>query len=1011
MSLSPTTPAPMGWFLCVITDKDGTGGSALYSFEEVWQVDGALEVKGGGRYGDKDVNPGRCLTGADLAVDDYALVRPADGEGGLAWELLPADLSGGGGLSITGTDNRIVRMNGTSAIQDSAVTVDDSGNVGSANSFFCSAGSGYYSVLSGTGVELQNGGEVEMWGGRILIGDSLTTAPLSGLTYSIIEEHRFFAQATTGLGGNRSAYLGTLFPDETGSQDSGMLILGAVNSTGTAGNDITVRLFARHSSNDPHSLGVNLAVLYSPESAGGASLLVERGYAVGLLSGTPQLGVTGSLGPGAAVTGGIVTSLGSGSFGDVTAAGDNTFTGVNTFDGDGIKIKGASGSSGVTITPGTTYSADRVFTLTTGDAARTLDISAGDVTVTVAGNALTSAADAAAQRAVLDLEVGTDVQAYDATLTALAGLTIAANSLSIGTGADAFSQVSFAVNTFPARASTGDLVAKSITDFGLGLVDDADASAARTTLGLGTLATQSGTFSGTSSGTNTGDQTITLTTDVTGSGTGTIVTTLATVNGNVGSFGSSTAIPSFTVNAKGLITAASTNVVIAPAGTLTGTTLAAGVVTSSLTSVGTIATGVWQGTVVGSAYGGTGVNNAGRTLTISTNSGTISFTSSVTLTVAATASVSGTNTGDQTIALTGDVTGSGTGSFAATIANNAVTLAKLATQAANTILANATTGAAVPTAVAISASRLVGRDASGNITGLTVGGGVEFTSGGIQRSALTGVVTAAAGSGATVFPAGVLLGYIDGYQMSRSSATTVTVTAGTCRDSADGSMIYFGAATKTLQSSGSWAAGSGNNGLDTGARANSTWYHVWAISQALGASADILLSTSASSPTMPSGYTLKRRVGSIRTDGSGNIIDFIQRGDQFLWKIPRQDVLATNPGTSGALYTLSTPLGVRTEAMLVAVGYDQISGLAHYASRCYVSSPDVDNVAADWASGSGLSWSLFVNTAVTNWQMGTMDRVWTDTSSQVRARIAVSGSSAQLIIQTRGWVDARGRDA
>jgi hypothetical protein len=65
-------------------------------------------------------------------------------------------------------------------------------------------------------------------------------------------------------------------------------------------------------------------------------------------------------------------------------------------------------------------------------------------------------------------------------------------------------------------------------------------------------------------------------------------TTLATVNSNVGSFGSSTAIPSFTVNGKGLVTAASTNVVIAPAGTLTGNTLAAGVTNSSLTSLGTI---------------------------------------------------------------------------------------------------------------------------------------------------------------------------------------------------------------------------------------------------------------------------------------------------------------------------------------------------------------------------------------------------------------------------------------
>lgn len=74
-------------------------------------------------------------------------------------------------------------------------------------------------------------------------------------------------------------------------------------------------------------------------------------------------------------------------------------------------------------------------------------------------------------------------QPLDATLTAFAALTIAANSLTIGTGADAFSQTAFAANTFPARASTGNLEAKTITDFGLSLVDDADAAAGRTTLG------------------------------------------------------------------------------------------------------------------------------------------------------------------------------------------------------------------------------------------------------------------------------------------------------------------------------------------------------------------------------------------------------------------------------------------------------------------------------------------------------------------------------------------------
>lgn len=106
--------------------------------------------------------------------------------------------------------------------------------------------------------------------------------------------------------------------------------------------------------------------------------------------------------------------------------------------------------------------------------------------------------------------------------------------------------------------------------------------------------------------------------------------------------------------------------------------------------------------------------------TLATQSGTFSGTSS------------GTNTGDQTITLTGDVTGSGTGSFAATIANDSVTYAKMQNVSAT--------------------DRLLGRDtaAAGDVEELTVGGGVEFTgSGGIQRSALTGDVTASAGSNAT----------------------------------------------------------------------------------------------------------------------------------------------------------------------------------------------------------------------------------------------------------------------
>lgn len=190
----------------------------------------------------------------------------------------------------------------------------------------------------------------------------------------------------------------------------------------------------------------------------------------------------------------------------------------------------------------------------------------------------------------------------------------------------------------------------------------------------------------------TGNQTVTLSGDASGSGATSIALTLATVNSNVGTFGSATQVAQITVNAKGLITAAS-NVTVTPAvGSITG--LGTGVATALAVNTGSAGALVVNGGVLGTPSSGTLTNatglpistgvsglgsgiatflatpssaNLASAVTDETGSGPLVFGTGPTLTAA--------QIGSGTFATTGDIRGSNTFSL---YVRNAANLGNLA---------------------------------------------------------------------------------------------------------------------------------------------------------------------------------------------------------------------------------------------------------------------------------------------------------------------------------------------
>lgn len=279
-------------------------------------------------------------------------------------------------------------------------------------------------------------------------------------------------------------------------------------------------------------------------------------------------------------------------------------------------------------------------------------------------------------------------------------------------------------------------------------------------------------------------------------------------------------------------------------------------------------------------------------------------------------------------------------------------------------------------APATSGSSILYGNGSGGFSNVTIGTGLSFSGGTLTNSS-----------------SGAIRDYIAGFILSTAgSSATMSIAAGQATDSTNAISISLSAFSKTTSS---WASGSGNGGLDTGSIAINTWYKFYVINGTDGT--DVIFTTAAlaTGPSMPSGYTYFRYIGSGKTNGSSQWTSFTQNGNDFRWITPPLDANATPLTTAYSNITLTVPTGIIVQA------YGNIAGIAGdtYQIRPVFASDGAPNsTTSPLATISGNGVAL---TASGKWF------AWTNASSQIQA---ASNSSNNVYITTEGWVDPRGQN-
>ncbi|WP_243368852.1 hypothetical protein [Microvirga solisilvae] len=222
------------------------------------------------------------------------------------------------------------------------------------------------------------------------------------------------------------------------------------------------------------------------------------------------------------------------------------------------------------------------------------------------------------------------------------------------------------------------------------------------------------------------------------------------------------------------------------------------------------------------------------------------------------------------------------------------------------------------------------------------------------------------------------------------NATTITIAAGTCRDELDAVTLVNPAPFNIALAGGPASA----------------HRHVLFGYNGSGNPAAVFSTTNA----LPAGWQAYRRIGSIRTDASGNILQFVQSGDRFILAAPVLDANYVNTApTSATLISLTVPLDVAATALLSVQNY-RSGGSPAVDVWCPLVASDrtVANPGGNPTPGtSSVAGAIATNGTTTAAVVVGAD---VDTNLAGQVYIKALGATASLGLWTRGWIDRRGRD-